>query len=330
MGYEYDAEDIVEEVDIVEYISQYVDLQRKGTEYFGLCPFHSDINPSFSVTPESKCWYCFGCHKGGSVIEFAREINHWWYSEAISNLAKYANLDINTTHQPRHLSVTKVMKSFAPPQSKEKAATYQIMRDDVMMQYQKCGKEADIWRNEGISDAIMTKYQVRYDPMSQRLVFPIRNPQGKIINISGRTLDPEWKTKKLRKYNYYTSLGRLDTLYGLSENLDEIKRKREIIIFEGAKSVFKADQWGFGNAVAALTSRINPYQLQILVKLGCRVVFAFDEEVNVRGIDTIKTLRHFVPVEIVVNHGKVLAEKMSPVDVTKEVWEFLYNNRVRF
>lgn len=75
-----------------------------------------------------------------------------------------------------------------------------------------------MWEEEGISHQSMDKFQVRYDPLSNRLVFPIRNPNGDIINICGRTLDPAYKEKKLRKYTYFQPMGTLDTIYGLWEN----------------------------------------------------------------------------------------------------------------
>ena len=325
--YKYDVQDVTEAVDAVEYIARYIDLEEKNGEFFGLCPFHKDINPSFSITPETQLWYCFGCHKGGTVIDFVKEYNHCSYHHAIEILAEYAKLDTAYPTQPRHLDSARVMRQYTH-QTKEKTATYKILPDDVMMRYESVGREGDVWRKEGIGNEVMRKYQVRYDRYANRLVFPIRNPQGQIISISGRTLDPHWKEKGLRKYDYYTSLGRMDTLFGLYENRDTILQRGEIIIFEGAKSVFKAEQWGYSNAVASLTSRVNQYQMKLLIGLSARVVIAFDSEVNARSLDFVKTLRHFLPIEAVINREHLLPDKASPVDVTKEVWEYLYGKRV--
>ena len=325
--YKYDIQDIIEAVDIVDYVARYIDLDLKNGDYFGLCPFHKDINPSFSITPETQLWYCFGCHIGGNVIDFVKRYHNYSYSQALEHLAQYAHIDCGEVAQPRHLTATKVLRPYATL-SREKAATYKVLSDDVMDQYEDVGVEGDVWRQEGIGNEVMQKYQVRYDRYANRLVFPIRNPQGQIISISGRTLDPNWKAKKLRKYNYYTSLGRMDTLFGLYENRNTILQCGEIIIFEGAKSVFKAEQWGYGNSVASLTSRVNQYQMKLLIGLGCRVIIAFDSEVDVKSLDFIKTLRHFLPIEAVVNKNHLLPDKASPVDVSKEVWEYLYRNRV--
>ena len=204
--YKINAQDIIDSVDIVDYISQYVDLEEQNGEYFGICPFHDDINPSFSVTPETQLWYCFGCHIGGNIIEFAKRYHHIDFHNALEKLADFAGIDISESAPVQHLASALVMKKYAPRKSKERLPTYRIMDFSVMDQYEPVGKYADIWRREGIGDEVMNKYQVRYDPFSNRLVFPIRNPKGQIINISGRTLDPRWKEKKLRKYNYYSSM----------------------------------------------------------------------------------------------------------------------------
>lgn len=174
----------------------------------------------------------------------------------------------------------------------------------------------------------MQKYQVRYDSFSDRIVYPIRDVNGKIINVSGRTVDPEWKTKKLRKYTYFAPLGTLDTIYGLSENYEEIRKKHEIILYEGAKSVMIAYDWGVRNTGAVLTSHLNPNQVKILAKLGCDVVFALDKGINVREDENIKRLSRFVKVSYIYDRNDLLKDKDSPVDEGRETWEKLYKERI--
>lgn len=315
-------------VDIVEYIGQFVELEEKGNEFFGLCPFHEEDTPSFSVTPGTGKFFCFGCHKGGDVLTFIKMFNHVNYAEAKTILEEYCGCKNTCVKKQKRLSASKVARRFAV-QNKRKDATYKELPDDVMERYEDAGKKLDVWRNEGINDRELQKYSVKYDSFTDRLVFPIRSPSGKIINISGRTLDPQYKEKKLPKYNYYGSLGRLDTMFGLYENRADIERKREIIIFEGAKSVMKAESYGFNNCVAALTSRINRYQLELLIQLGCRVVFAFDSDVELNKVDLIDTLKHYVHVDAVIDRQGLLDEKMSPVDRGADIWNFLYEGRIK-
>lgn len=175
----------------------------------------------------------------------------------------------------------------------------------------------------------MRFFKVRFDPYSNRIVYPIKNIDGKIINVGGRTIDPEFKEKKLRKYTYFMPLGTLDTIYGLSDNKEEILKKREIILFEGAKSVMVAHGWGVRNTGAVLTSHLNPNQFQILIKLGVRVVFAFDADVDIRNDVNIKRLLPYAQVEWIRNKNGLLDDKDAPVDKGRDVFMKLYEERVR-
>ena len=161
-------------------------------------------------------------------------------------------------------------------------------------------------------------------------MFPIKNYSGDIINICGRTLDKDFKEKGLRKYTYFKQFGgQLDTLYGFSDNRQAIMAKKEIIIFEGSKSVMLADSWGINNTCAILTSHLNPQQFLFLVKLGVRVVFALDKEINIKDDKQIQRLRRYVTIEYLHDKNNLLSEKMAPVDNGQEVFERLYRERRR-
>lgn len=201
------------------------------------------------------------------------------------------------------------------------------LAQDCMNRFPRDTGKLQVWEEEGITDQSLDKFQVRYDPLSNRLVFPIRNPNGDIINICGRTLDPAYKEKKLRKYTYFQPLGTLDTIYGLWENRAAIVAKREIILFEGAKSVMKADTWGIPNTGAILTSHLNPNQFKILIRLGVRVIFALDAEVDICQDKHIRRLLPYVRVEWVRNRDGLLEDKDAPVDKGEAVFRKLYQER---
>lgn len=229
-----DTDDLLESIQIEDYIGQYVDLapdSSNGEDLFGVCPLHDDSDPSFSVTPSAGVWYCFGCHKGGTVIQFAQQYHNLPFKKAIEHLKKYANISDDDVRNTRHLNVTGVLKRYCRKQKKQKVRSYKVLSNNIMGRYELAGNKLQEWRDEGILDTVMERYQVRYDPFSNRLVFPIRLPDGKIINVCGRTLDPDFKTKldsngrKIRKYTYFYDLGILDTLFGLYEHIEEIRRK---------------------------------------------------------------------------------------------------------
>ncbi len=321
-----DVDAVLEKISIVEYISQYVDLTETNGDWFGRCVFHADSDPSFSVTEDNSTWFCFGCRNGGNLVSFVMKYHRVGYEQAIQMLCTYGGVEGEI---PKRLEVTRTLRKFIAKDKKKKTATYKILPEDYMQRYELNWEKLKCWEDEGISRESMMKFQVRYCPFDNRIVFPIRTIAGEIMSVSGRTLDPDYKEKKIRKYTYFQSLGTLDTFYAYSDNIDAVRERREIIIYEGAKSVLLADTWGIHNTVAALTSGLSEYQVKTLIKLGARVVLAFDSEVNVSKDKNLPLLMRFLPVERVGYKDELLKEKMSPVDAGKEVWETLYERRKR-
>jgi DNA primase len=319
--------ELIESVDILDYISQYTEFSEKNGEFWALSPLKDEKTPSFSVRKETNSFYDFSSGIGGNVLTFIRYYNKCGYNEAVNMLTKYAGLDGKVVSQ-RKLSATQVAKRFSPPKKAQKPNKNTAMPDDYMERYEKMADKLAVWEREGISAASLEKFQVFYDSFSDRLVYPIRSIDGKIINVGGRTLDERWMEKGLRKYTYFKQWGELNTLYGVAENMEEIQKKREIILFEGAKSVMLADTWGIRNTGAILTSHLNPHQMRILAKLAFRVVFALDKDICVREDHNIKRLKQFVKVEYVWDRDNLLDVKDAPVDKGFDIWKELYEGRL--
>lgn len=319
--------ELIESVDILDYISQFTDFTEKNGEYWALSPLKEENTPSFSVRREENAFYDFSSGVGGNVLTFIRHYYKCGYAEAIKKLKNYIGYGGEVASR-RKLSVVEVAKRFSKPKKAHKTSKVSPLPDDYMERYEKQSDKLDVWRQEGISDASLDKFQVYYDSFSDRLVYPIRSVDGKIINVGGRTLDSQWKEKKLRKYTYFKQWGELNTIYGLAENMDSIREKREIILFEGCKSVLLADTWGVHNTGAILTSHLNPNQMKILIQLGCKVVFALDKEVCIRDDYNIRRLKQFVRVEYIWDKRGLLDDKDSPVDKGPEVWKELYEGRL--
>lgn len=326
-----EVKELIESVDIAEYIAQFVDLEENGEELWGLSPFKPEKTPSFSVRKESGSWYDFSSGLGGNLYTFVRLYHKCTGREAIEKIQQYAGFDGEITNAKNQtLTATRICKMFERPAQRAKESKTTILRDDYMERYERRDDKLAVWKNEGIGEESLEKFQVRYDSFSDRLVYPIRNRDGKIVNIGGRTLDPDWKEKKLRKYTYFHSWGTMDVIYGLSENLESIREKGEIILFEGCKSVLIADTWGICNTGAILTSHLNPNQLKLLIELGCRVVFALDKDVRIRDDHNIQKLKRYVNVDYLWDREDLLNEKDAPVDKGKEVFEKLYEQRLRY
>lgn len=321
--------DLIRSIDILDFLSQYTEFEEKNGEYWALSPLKEEKTPSFSVRREANTFYDFSSGIGGNVYTFVRAFYGCSSQEAVKILENYAGKTCDGEKKTRSAAV-EVAKRFRSQKTEPKPSKTTILPPDYMSRYEKNRDKLSVWEKEGISAASMDKFQVFYDSFSDRIVYPIRDTAGNIINVHGRTLDPDFKAKKLRKYTYFHPLGTLDTVYGLAENRDEILKKGEIILFEGAKSVMKADSWGIGNTGAIMTSHLNPQQVRILAKLGVRTVFALDKDVNILLDHNIKRLSRYVRVEYLLDTDDLLADKDSPVDQGKAVFDTLYENRISY
>ena len=324
-----DVTELIKSIDIVEYISQFVELEQRNDEYWGLSCFKEEKTPSFSVRRDPPFFYDYSSGLGGNVYSFTKSYFNCSGREAVEILKKYAGVDGEVLLPRGKMSATSVCKRFSPQKPTQKKAKATILKDNHMEQYEKRDDKLLIWEQEGISRASLDKFQVFYDGFSDRLVYPIKNLEGKIVNVGGRTLDPQWKEKKMRKYCYFYPWGTIETIYGLSDNIESIKKEREIILFEGCKSVLLADSWGIHNCGAILTSHLSKNQVKILARLGCRVVFALDKDVDIHSDRHINQLSRYVVVEYLSDKDGLLGEKDAPVDKGLDVFNNLYNNRKR-
>ena len=321
--------EMLQQINIVDYISQYIDLEKRGEEWWGLSCFTNEKTPSFSVREDPPVFYDYSSGLGGNLYTFVKHYHNVCGREAVKILEKYSGIDIDSTEPSSRLAATTACRKYQPKKKSGKAVNPKYLPDDYMDRYEVDKDRLEIWRDEGISDDSMVKFGVRYDPFSNRIVYPVRDLNGRIVNVGGRTLDPLFKEHNQRKYCYfYQWNGAMCTIYGLFENKKEILRKREIILFEGCKSVLKADTWGIWNTAAILTSHLSPYQMIELAKLGCTVVFALDKDVDIRKDHNINKLKQYVNVQYIIDKGNVLGEKDSPVDKGEAVFRELYDNRI--
>lgn len=329
-----DIDSLVESVDIVEYVSQFTDLQLKGREYWGLSPLKDENTPSFSIDQEKQCFCDFSSGKSGGIISFIAAYYKCSKAHAVDILKEYAKSKGVAVRDG--LDTVRVCKKYRYRQKPgvDNDVKPKILPERVMDKYVWDEEKLQIWNDEGISYEVMSNFGVRYDPVTDRIVYPIRNIEGEIVNVGARTLDPEYKQKGLRKYSYLQGWnGGMDVVYGLYENLQAVKEKGYLILFEGAKSVLKAATWGINNTGALLTSHLNPNQIRILLSICClnnvAVIFALDKDVDITDDNNIKKLRKYVNVYRLGDADGLLEEKESPVDRGFEVFKKLCKNRKR-
>lgn len=328
-----EASEIVAAVDMAEYISQYTDLEEKNGELWGISPFNTnERTPSFSLRKETGFFYDFSAGFGGNLVDFVMAHDHVTVAQAINILKRYAHIAEDSNGQPhQRLSMVSIAKRYGRAGKPPPKCTAKILPDDYMEKFDFNREKLKDWADEGISYDVMRRYGVRYDAFDDRIVYPVRNLDGKIFCVSGRTCDPDYKAKGIRKYTYTTPIGSLPALYGLWENKEAIIDKKEAIVFEGCKSVLKAIDFGYNNSIALLTSHLSPFQTDALIKLasfhGVHFVFALDSDIDIMKDKNIMKLKTYAHVEWIKNRDNLLQEKESPVDRGKEVFDRLYTMR---
>jgi len=320
---------INEEADLYAYVSQSLELEKRGEDYFTNCPLHVDVTPSLSFTPAKNSYYCFSCGKAGGMIGYLIDFEGMSFEDAVKKAASLANVDLSKMCQSKTMTFLKryrMMKS-----QKKEVYQHEILPATTMKKYKKC--KVQEWLDEGIEQEVMDLFGVRIDDIGNRIVYPVYDIEGNLINVKGRTRYENYKAMKIAKYiNYYT-VGVMDYFQGLETTLPYIQEENEVIIFESVKSVMKAYGWGYKNCVSAEKHTLTPEQIDLLIKLRVNVVLAYDSDVNyfkdeVR--EDIDKLRRVTNVYIIEDKQKLLGgakTKNAPVDCGLDIWEELYSDK---
>ena len=305
-----------------------LELRRDGC-YWGLSPFKEERTPSFNIDPEKQLYYDFATGKGGDALQFAKDFHGVGTAEAAKLLLAYANITDDYRGAVR-LEAADIAKRYRPRQPAKRAVTLSSLPEDYMdAMYETAPEKLSIWLAEGIGAESMERFQVRYDSISNRLVFPVRGMDGSIINVCGRTLNEDYKSKRIPKYIYMRSIGAMPTIFGFAVNEEFIRRENQLILFEGSKSVMLADTWGIRNTGAILTSHLSEWQMRELIRLQIPVVFALDKDIDVRADKRICRLSKYVTVEAIVDTSDLLQSKMAPVDAGAATFQKLYDESIQ-
>ena len=304
------SDDIIEEVrmknDIVDVISQYVKLTRRGSSYFGLCPFHNEKTPSFSVTPAKQMYYCFGCGAGGNVYNFVMEYENYSFGEALSHLAERAGVELPRIEYSKEARA-KAEKRATLLEINKKAAQYfyyQLRRDN--------GKAAhDYLTGRGLSEETIRKFglgysdkysddlykylksqnytdellresglfnvderQGMYDKFWNRVIFPIMDVNNRVIGFGGRVMG-DGKPKYLNSPETQI-FDKSRNLYGL--NIARTTRKNYLILCEGYMDVISMHQAGFTNAVASLGTALTSGHASLVKRYTQEVLLLYDSD----------------------------------------------------
>ena len=304
------SDDIIEEVrmknDIVDVISQYVKLTRKGSSYFGLCPFHNEKTPSFSVTPSKQMYYCFGCGAGGNVYNFIMEYENYSFGEALSHLAGRAGVELPKIEYSREarekaeqraalLEINKLAAQYFYYQlrreSGKTAYGYLLGRglseetirkfglgysdkysDDLYKYLKGKGYSDELLRESGLFN--VDERRGMYDKFWNRVIFPIMDVNNRVIGFGGRVMG-EGKPKYLNSPETKI-FDKSRNLYGL--NVARTTRKNYLILCEGYMDVIAMHQAGFTNAVASLGTALTSGHASLVKRYTKEVLLLYDSD----------------------------------------------------
>lgn len=330
----YDEEtlkQINDNADLIAYAERTMELKKKSDTYFAHCPFHEDKTPSLAFNPTNNYYHCFSCGKSGRMIGFLMDFEGLPFEQAVGKAAKFANVDIKDICQSDTIIFLKQWRNLKKTKENQNVYIHPILPQNTMDSFSKTVIQE--WEDEGIKQEVMDTFGVRVDDISNRIVYPVCDINGNLINVKGRTRYENFKKLKLPKYiNYYT-VGTMDYFQGLNITLPYVKENNEIIIFESVKSVMKAYGWGFCNCVSAETHSLTKEQISLLVKLRTNIVFAYDTDVDYKTKDiqkSINMLRKVTNVFVIQDPKRLLGgaeTKNAPVDCGQEIWEELYTNK---
>lgn len=326
---------ICEQIDILEYASKTVDFEEKGRDcYSAHCPNHIDKTASLFITPSINKFHCFSCGKGGNVLNWMMTYEGMSFKDSLEKIKKITG---KTDLEFKQCSAMKIFKES------KKNATLKLNDDTLEDErvipdsyYDKYSNELpQEWIDEGITKEAMRAFNIKTDTETNRIVYPVYNERFQLIGVKGRTRYKKFKEMAISKYMNYFKIGTTNFFIGMKEQFHSINLSKNLIIFEGIKSVMKAYGWGYRNCVAAETSYLNEEQIKILLKMGIKdITIAFDSDVELSKImECTKTLRRFSNVYVIMDRKnpkeKLLGEKESPVDKGREVFEKLLAERKR-
>lgn len=320
-----------QKVDLLEYASKSVDfVKHSGNTHYCICPFHSEKTASLAVNSDENFFFCFGCGKHGSIYQWIQWTEGLTFEQSVQKVAALTGSNINDYYESPTVAFYKLLQRLSSPHKREVVERTVL---DIDKDYRQKYKDEvpQEWVDEGINPETMKKYEIRIDSLSNRIVYPVLDSDYNLIGVKGRTRFKNYKDLKIMKYMNYHKLGILNFFTGMKQAEPFIKEKNEIIIVEGLKSVMKLDQWGYHNTVSAETSTLNEYQIELLIRMRVKdVVIAFDQDVPLKKIkECTEMLKRFTNVYIVYDKWKLLKEKDSPCDQGREVWDKLYERRMR-
>ena len=334
-----EIENIISSISIVDIISEYIELEKKGKNFIGLCPFHSDSNPSMSVSEDKKIFKCFSCGAGGNAIKFVQDYENISFPEALSKVASKAGIKLNinfnksnnkfTKYYDINEQTTKLYELYLLNTKHGKSAlTYLYDRGlsvDTIKRFRiglassdydllhRTLMEKKVESLDMINLGLVRKRNDKvFDLFRDRIMFPISNELGKIVGFSGRSNSVEGP--KYVNSPESAIFKKSELLYNLNNAKNEIRKVNRIILFEGFMDVIAADNAGIKEGVAIMGTAFTKKHTELIKKVTKNVIICFDGDTAGQdaAYSTLKILRNDFNVKIA-----ILPNNLDPDDYIK-------------
>ncbi|RAK10357.1 DNA primase [Halanaerobium saccharolyticum] len=350
--------EVKENVDIVDLVSDYLELEKTGNRYKGLCPFHSEKTPSFFVNPDNNFYHCFGCGAGGDTINFVMEIENLTFVESLKMLAERTGMELPdmSNQQRQQYKVREQLFSlnnlaarfynYLLTETEMGKAAYNYLEErgfnEADIEEFNLGFAADEWQlllnflqKKGFSIDLIKKAGLisegknnsHYDKFRNRVIFPIFNNRGEVIAFGGRILESEDKYGPKYLNSPETPIfSKKKNLYGLHLAKDSIREQNSCIIMEGYTDVIQAHKNGFKNSIASLGTAFTEEQAKLIKRYAENAYIAYDADTagnkaTLRGLDILS--RTGINVKVI-----QLQEGSDPDQLLKDEGEEAFNNLI--
>ncbi|NCA85860.1 MAG: DNA primase [Clostridia bacterium] len=359
-------QNILETARIDEVVGDFVTLKKRGANLLGLCPFHNEKTPSFTVSPRLGIYKCFGCGKGGNAVNFVMEHEHFSYPEALKYLARKYNIEIQEEEQtPEQVQALNEQESlyhvsdfaaryfadnlYNHGQGRAIGLTYfkeRGFRDDIIKKFM-LGYAIDEWTNftdHAIANGYDKKYlestgltivkeDKMYDRFRGRVIFPIQNISGRVLGFGGRTLSVDKKTPKYVNSPESEIYHKSNVLYGINHARTAIIGSDNCFLVEGYTDVISLHQAGIINVVASSGTSLTTEQIKLIKRYTRNITILFDGDsagikAAFRGIDMV--LEEGLDVKIVLFPEGDDPDSFARKHRSSEVEDFLHKNAVNF
>lgn len=341
------------DVNILDIVGQYVQLHRSGSNWFGLCPFHTEKTGSFSVNEPKQFFHCFSCGRGGNVFKFLMEIEDLTFPEAVYRTAELAGIELDTKYLPQNVAGAEDTQSETGRLKQLYAQAGQLYHHILVNT--KLGQPAlDYLHERGLSDELIAEFQLGYAPQAEilqaffhekklddyqtlrksglfseregenlaerfndRIMFPIRNQTGQIIAFSGRLLTPDKKLPKYLNSPEGILFNKRKVLFNFDKAKKTIRHESKVYLFEGFMDVLAAWRAGIKNGVASMGTSLTSEQIYLLEQTASKLYICYDGDLPGRKA-TKRALELIAPLSKFELGTILLPEKLDPDEYVRK------------